>query len=69
MIWVPLLAWAAALVLALVVLGFCAYEIFWKAHRLRGDLDRLRALEGPARELQVGLAAAQVRLARAVETR
>jgi hypothetical protein len=37
-------AWLGAIVLAVVVLGGCAYEIRWKAKRLRGDLAALRTL-------------------------
>ena len=33
MAWIPIAAWIAALVVALVLLGYCAYEIAWKAKR------------------------------------
>lgn len=63
--WIPLLAWLGAVVFALVVLGFCAYEIVWKARRLQSDLERLMALGGALQALQGDVAAAQQRLARA----
>lgn len=40
-----LLAWIVALVVAVVVLGFCAYEIVWKTKRLSGDLAGLQELD------------------------
>ncbi len=38
MVWFPLGAWIFAALLLIVVLGYCGYEISWKAKRLRGDL-------------------------------
>ena len=35
---------AAAVVIALVVLGFCTYEVRWRVRRLRRDLAGLTAL-------------------------
>jgi hypothetical protein len=35
------IAWAGAAVVALVVLGFCGYEVTWKRARLRADLRAL----------------------------
>jgi hypothetical protein len=67
--WVPLIVWGAVLLFGAVLLGFCAYEIVWKANRLRRDVARLQALQGPVLDLQAGLADAQERLTRAVETR
>lgn len=63
MTWVPIAAWIAAAVVAAVVLGYCAYEIIWKAKRLRSDLAELQALAGQAQELQQRLSDAQERLA------
>jgi hypothetical protein len=63
--WVPWVAWASAVVLAAIVLGFCAYELTWKANRLRADLARLRALEADARVLRDALADATDRFSRA----
>jgi hypothetical protein len=63
-LWIPVVAWLAAAAFAVVVLGFCAYEIVWKARRLQTDLDRLRTLGESLRRLQDDVAAAQQRLAR-----
>jgi hypothetical protein len=51
-IWIPLVAWAGALVVALVILGYCAYEVVWKANRLRADLARLQALQEQVEQLR-----------------
>jgi hypothetical protein len=59
--WVPIAAWGGAVLVAVVVLGFCAYEIVWKANRLRRDLGKLQAVNGQLVELQGRLAAAQER--------
>ena len=56
-------AWAGAVVLAAVVLGFCAYEITWKAGRLRRDLARLRDTQAEAMTLRAALTSAAERLA------
>jgi len=58
---VPIVAWIVAALIAAVVLGFCAYEIVWKANRLRRDLGKLEALNAELAELRAGLAAAQQR--------
>lgn len=63
--WVPIAAWAGAAVVALVVLGFCAYEITWKAKRLQRDLRTLQAVAGQAAELRGRVAEAQERIAAA----
>lgn len=65
MFWVPIVVWLAALVLAVVVLGFCAYEISWKSHRLRIDLERLQGLDEQLRQLQDEAEAVQDRIVRA----
>jgi hypothetical protein len=62
--WVPIAVWGGAVLVALVVLGFCAYEIVWKSNRLRRDLGKLEALNAELAELRSGLAAAQERIAR-----
>jgi hypothetical protein len=63
--WVPIVAWAAAAVVALVVLGFCAYEITWKAKRLQRDLRALQAVAGQAADLRGRVAETQERIAAA----
>jgi outer membrane murein-binding lipoprotein Lpp len=62
-LWIAIAAWGAAAVVALVVLGFCAYEILWKTKRLQGDLRTLDALADQLTELRGQLAAAQERVA------
>lgn len=64
---VPVLAWSGAAVLALVVLGFCAYEIVWKANRLRSDLAGLQALQAQLDGLRDDAAATSARLAQLAE--
>lgn len=56
--WLVLSVWIGAAVLAVVVLGFCGHELYWKLRRLRADLarlnetaDRLRTLQGQAAAL------------------
>jgi len=61
--WIPLAAWLAGLVIALVVLGFCAYEIIWKTRRLQRDLLQLHGDIGGLADLQARLAAAKQRFA------
>jgi hypothetical protein len=55
--WWVLGGWIGAVVVAAVVLGFCAYELTWKSKRLTADLARLTAvsarLAGLQRELAV----------------
>jgi hypothetical protein len=60
--WVPIAAWGAAAFIALAVLGFCAYEIMWKARRLERDLGRLQTMTGELADLQSRLALAQQRV-------
>ena len=56
------IAWIAAVVVGLIVLGFCAYEIRWKSSRLNQDLTRLRTDVRQLTEVseQLAHAAAQV---------
>ena len=65
MSWLPVAAWCFAAAVALVVLGFCTYEIVWKAKRLQRDLGRLQQMSGQLAELQAELTAAQQRVAAA----
>lgn len=64
MSWIPVIAWAAALALAAVTIGFCAYELHWKTARLRADLGRLQALGTRLRALKDEAVGAQQRAAR-----
>jgi hypothetical protein len=61
--WMPIAAWGAAALIAVVLLGFCAYEINWKAERLRRDLGKLQVDGDRLVELRGALAAAQERVA------
>jgi hypothetical protein len=63
--WLVIVAWAVAGVTALLVLGFCAYEITWKANRLRRDTLRLQTAADQLNELRDGFIAAQQRAAAA----
>lgn len=62
-IWLPIAAWGAAALIAVVVLGFCAYEITWKANRLRRDLRNLQSAADELAELRSRLNATGQRLA------
>jgi hypothetical protein len=53
-----------AVALALIVLGFAGYEIWWKAGRLQRDVQRLLALRESLTDLQSDLIAAQQRISR-----
>jgi outer membrane murein-binding lipoprotein Lpp len=65
---IPIVAWAAAAAVAVVLLGFCAYEIIWKTNRLRRDVANLQVAADQLTELRDGLAAAQQRAAAARTT-
>ena len=58
--WV-LIGWGAAIVIAVVVLGFCAYEVLWKAKRLRTDLEQLQELGARLQLAAQDLGEAQLR--------
>jgi hypothetical protein len=62
--WTAIIAGLAAVVLAAVPLGFCLYELAWKARRLRGDLARMNELGNLLARLRDEADAAQQRLAR-----
>jgi Tfp pilus assembly protein PilN len=61
--WIPIVAWGAALLIAAVLLGFCAYEVSWKAKRLQRDLAALQGLAEQADQLRGQLTTVQERLA------
>jgi hypothetical protein len=63
MTWIPVAAWGAAVVIAVIVLGFAGYEIWWKAARLQQDVRRLTALGAELTSIQHDLLAAQRRVA------
>jgi hypothetical protein len=62
-IWVPIGAWCAAVAVAVVLLGFCGYEIAWKTKRLQGDLAQLRRAQEQLDSVRAGLAETQARVA------
>ena len=64
MVWIPIFTWIGVLVFAAVILGFCAYELAWKARRLQADLAAFTELGARAQRLQVEVAATQARAAR-----
>ncbi|HZZ97225.1 MAG TPA: hypothetical protein VFE19_09425 [Jatrophihabitantaceae bacterium] len=61
--WVVGGVWIGVVVLAAVVLGFCAYELMWKSRRLTADLERLAGVSARLAGLQSELTAAQRRFA------
>jgi hypothetical protein len=42
--WIVGGAWLFAVAVAVVVLGFAAYELRWKTRRLQSDVQRLQVL-------------------------
>ena len=67
--WVAVWTWIGAVVLALVVLGFCGYEVVWKLQRLGHDVEDLQKLTARLADLQARAAAAQSTVARVQEQR
>ncbi len=59
---IVLFVWIGAVVLAGVVVAFCAYELTWKSKRLHGDLAKLEQLSGALTDLQDEVSAVQVRM-------
>jgi hypothetical protein len=60
--WLVGLAWGIAVLVAVVVLGACGYELAWKSKRLSKDLRDLLTMRDELASLQQRLAAAQRRL-------
>ncbi|SDJ22604.1 hypothetical protein SAMN05444157_2356 [Frankineae bacterium MT45] len=52
-----MLSWLGVILFAVVVLGFCGYEVHWKLSRLNGDLERLAGLGEQLTQLQGDFAA------------
>lgn len=61
--WVVGISWGFALLVAVIVLGYCLYELRWKAVRLRGDLGQLSGTAAQLSDLQARLRVARERLA------
>ena len=60
--WIPIAAWGGAVLVMLVVLGFCAYELLWKTKRLKADLSRLQGMSAQLAELRGQVAKTQERI-------
>ena len=45
MSWVVGLVWGIAVLIGIVVLGLCAFDLRWKAKRLSTDAEGLRTLQ------------------------
>jgi hypothetical protein len=60
--WLVGLAWGIAVLVAVVVLGVCGYELAWKSKRLSKDLRDLLTMRDELASLQQRLVAAQRRL-------
>jgi Flp pilus assembly protein TadB len=60
---IVIVAWVIAPLIAVVVLGFCAYELTWKAQRLRRDTLRLQELVHSLQQMQRELTAVRQRVA------
>lgn len=56
------LVWGIAVLIGIVVLGLCAFDLAGKAQRLRKDADRLQDLQSRLTALQDEVADAQRRL-------
>ncbi len=60
--WVVIGAWAFAIVFAVVLLGFAAYELAWKTRRLATDQAKLQLLATQLGAVGADLQAAAERL-------
>lgn len=65
--WVIAAGWGIAVLVALVVLGFCGYELTWKSARLRRDLRGLQGLRLQLTDIQGQLAQVQERARRGAD--
>jgi hypothetical protein len=61
--WIAWAAWIVAGVVALVVLGYCAYDVLGKAARLRRAMQGLAEVTARLNALQADLVATQRRAA------
>jgi hypothetical protein len=60
--WVVGLAWGVAVLVAVVVLGLCTFDLAGKVNRLSRDAAQLSALRDTLIDLQASIADAQRRL-------
>lgn len=63
--WPVLLAWGIALLLGVLILLFCGYELHWKVARLQRDQARLQEVAAQLGAVGAELAASQERIAAA----
>jgi outer membrane murein-binding lipoprotein Lpp len=61
--WIPVLVWIGAVVVALLVLGYCAYEITGKSRRLNREMVRLQTVSERVHRLQADVSAVRQRVA------
>jgi len=61
--WIPVLVWIGAVVVALLVLGYCAYEITGKSRRLHREMVRLQTVSERVHRLQADVSAVRQRVA------
>jgi len=61
--WIVAGAWLFAIVFAVVVLGFVAYELRWKSQRLMADRDEMNVLVTELNQITADLQAAGRRAA------
>lgn len=62
---VVLFVWIGAVVLACVIVAFCAYELSWKSKRLRADLAKLAGVQETLTSLQTEVAVTRQRMTEA----
>jgi hypothetical protein len=60
--WLAGLAWGVALIVALIVLGACGYELAWKSKRLSRDVRDMLTLRDQLGGLQERIADTRRRL-------
>jgi hypothetical protein len=60
-VWIVVGVWVLAIVVGVVVLGFAAYEVVWKAQRLDRDRRRLAGVVTDLASVSQELQAAAVR--------
>lgn len=63
MSWIPVVVWIAAVVAALPVVGYCAYEVTSKSRRLRREMVRLQVVSERVHKLRADASAMRQRVA------
>ncbi len=59
--WIAI-AWGAAALVGVVVLGFCGYDVSYKSRAVRAELESLQVLLGQLTEVQAQLTVAGERV-------